>query len=152
MGPNSGTGSAHPGANFMKALAKAAKGLTRSIPVILTVILLISLVKTYLPAGAVTGFFGLSAVTDTLIGGLFGSILAGNSINSYIIGEEMLENGAPLSAVTAFLAAWVIVGIVQLPAESHELGTRFALWRAALGFIFSIGIAIITALVFGGSL
>ena len=152
MGPSSGAEKPLTGASFVGALAKAAKGLTRSIPVILIVILLISLVKTYLPAGAVAGFFGLSAVTDTLIGGLFGSILAGNSINSYIIGEEMLENGVPLSAVTAFLAAWVIVGIVQLPAESHELGTRFALWRAALGFIFSIGIALITTLVFGGSL
>jgi uncharacterized membrane protein YraQ (UPF0718 family) len=137
---------------FSNALLKAVKGLTRSIPVILTVILLISLLKTYVPAESIIGVFGFSTVTDTLIGAVFGSVFAGHSINSYIIGSQLLTNGAPLSAVTAFLATWVIVGVVQLPAEAQELGGGFALKRTLLGFVFSVVIALIVSIVFGGSL
>lgn len=138
--------------NTLQALQKALRGITKAVPVILTVVLLISLIKTYLPAGSVVKFFGFSELTDTLIGALFGSILAGNSINSYIIGSELLEKGAPLIAVTAFLATWVIVGIAQLPAESAELGGRFALLRAGVGVLFSIAVAFIVTALIGGSL
>ena len=140
------------GTTPLQALQKALRGITKATPVILTVVLLISLIKTYLPAGSVVRFFGLSGFTDTLIGALFGSILAGNSINSYIIGSGLLEKGAPLTAVTAFLASWVIVGIAQLPAESAELGGRFALLRAGAGFLFSLAVAIIVTALLGGSL
>ncbi len=134
------------------SLQKALRGLSRSLPIIATVILLISLLKTYLPAKAVVSFFGSSNIADTTIGALFGSILAGNSINSYIIGEQLLLDGVPLTAVTAFLAAWVIVGVVQIPAEAAELGRRFALIRAVSGFLFSIVVALIVTIMLGGSL
>lgn len=136
----------------MSALLKAAKGLSKALPIILTVILLISLIKTYVPPKAIVGFFGLSFLTDTLIGAFFGSILAGNSINSYIIGEQLLADGAPLAAVSAFLASWVVVGIAQLPAESTQLGRNFALLRAASGFILALLIALIITIVFPGGL
>lgn len=134
------------------SLAKSLLSMVKSIPIILTVVLLISLLKTWMPPKAIVGLFGFSPVTDTFIGALFGSVLAGNSINSYIIGSQLLADGAPLCAVTAFLATWVIVGIAQLPAESAELGTRFALYRTAVGFLFSIVIALIVSLILGGSL
>lgn len=134
------------------AFRKALRGLTRGLPLMATVILLISLLKTYLPAKAVVRFFGGSNLGDTAIGALFGSILAGNSINSYIIGEQLLQDGVPLTAVTAFLAAWVIVGVVQIPAEAAELGRRFALIRAVAGFLFSIVVALVVTILLGGSL
>lgn len=137
---------------ILSAFQKALRALIRSLPIILTVVLLISLLKTYLPAESVIRFFGHSDMADTAIGALFGSILAGNSINSYIIGEELLRDGAPLTAVTAFLAAWVIVGVVQIPAEAAELGRQFALTRAAAGFLFSMAAALLVSLLLGGTL
>ena len=134
------------------SLVKAVKGITKNLPVILTVILLISLLKTYVPPKSIVGLFGFSAVTDTAIGALFGSILAGNSINSYIIGEQLLADGVPAAAVTAFLASWVIVGIAQLPAETAVLGRRFALLRAGAGFLLSIAMALIISLLLSGGL
>lgn len=135
-----------------KAFQKALQALTRSLPIIGTVVLLISLLKTYLPAKSIIRFFGYSDTADTAIGAVFGSILAGNSINSYIIGEQLLKDGAPLTAVTAFLAAWVIVGVVQIPAESAELGRQFALTRAVAGFLFSMVVALVVSILLGGSL
>jgi len=40
---------------------------------------------------------------DTLLGTGLGSILAGNPLNSYVTGGEMLEKGVSLFAVTAFI-------------------------------------------------
>jgi hypothetical protein len=51
--------------------------------------------------------------------------------------------------VTAFLVAWVTVGIIQLPAEIMMLGKRFAITRNILSFIFSILVAIMTVLIIG---
>src|SRR6056297_947025 len=139
-------------AQLITAFRKALRGLTGSQPIILTAVLLIPLLKPHLPATSIMRFFGHSELADTAIGALFGSILAGNSINSYIIGEQLLKDGAPLSAVAAFLAAWVTVGVVQIPAESEELGRRFALTRAAAGFFFSMVVALLVTIVLGGEL
>ena len=79
-------------------------------------------------------------------GSTVGSISAGNPITSYIIGGELLKEGISLFAVTAFITAWVTVGIIQLPAEASILGKRFALARNILSFIFSIIVAIATVL------
>lgn len=134
------------------AFLKAFRGLLRSIPVILIVVLMISLLKVYIRPEAIAGLFGFSPFTDTFLGAAFGSVLAGNSINSYIIGSGFLSSGVPFAAVSAFLASWVIVGVAQLPAESAQLGTRFAVLRAVIGFFFSVFIGMLTAMVFGGGL
>ena len=83
---------------------------------------------------------------DTLIGSILGSILTGNPITSYIIGGELLKDGVSLSAVTAFIVAWVTVGMTQLPAEVLFLGKKFALTRNLLSFIFAIIVSIATVL------
>ena len=85
---------------------------------------------------------------DTLWGACIGSIVAGNPVNSYIIGGELLRYGVSLFAVTALMVAWVSVGVVQLPAEMAALGRRFALVRTAMSFFMSMAVAIITVIVF----
>ncbi|GAG00736.1 unnamed protein product, partial [marine sediment metagenome] len=84
--------------------------------------------------------------SDPLIGAIFGSVSSGNPIISYIIGGELLDQGVSLIAVTAFILAWVTVGIIQLPAESLMLGKRFAITRNILSFITALIISILTVL------
>jgi len=88
-------------------------------------------------------------VIDPFVGAVFGSILAGNPINSYIIGGELLRNGVSLFAVTAFIVAWVTVGVIQFPAESMMLGKRFAAVRNLTSFILCIIIAVVTVFSLG---
>lgn len=132
-----------------QAMAKAAKGLYQASPILLGVILLVSLVNTLIPKTAYTALFRSNMFLDPFIGGTLGSILAGNPITSYIISGELLNQGISLLAVTAFLVAWVTVGLVQLPAESILLGKRFAIVRNLTAFVFSIIVAIITVLILG---
>jgi uncharacterized membrane protein YraQ (UPF0718 family) len=76
-------------------------------------ILLIGLMKSFISFESIASIFTQNKFIDTAIGALLGSILAGNSINSYIIGHELIIGGVSLFAVTAFLIAWVTVGFIQ---------------------------------------
>lgn len=135
--------------NLKQSVKKAAKALWRSAPILVGVVLLVSLASTLIPKSAYTALFSKIPLLNSFIGGALGSILAGNPVTSYIIGGEMLKQGVGLVAVTAFLVAWVTVGIVQLPAESMLLGKKFAITRNLTAFILAIAIAIITVAVVG---
>ncbi len=132
-----------------KAITKAGKGLWKAFPMILGTILLISLISTLIPKSFYTKIFSNNFFFDPILGSLIGSISAGNPITSYIFGGEILNQGVSLLVVTAFLVAWVTVGLIQLPAESVILGKKFALLRNITAFILAILVAIITILIFG---
>jgi len=132
-----------------QAIIKSVKSLWKSFPMILGTILLISLISTLIPKSFYTNVFSKNIISDSFIGSLVGSISAGNPITSYIFGGELLTQGISLLAVTAFLVAWVTVGLIQLPAESAILGKRFALLRNISAFILAIIVAIITILILG---
>ena len=85
-------------------------------------------------------------IKDTLLGSLIGSISEGSPINSYVIGGELLRNHVSLFAVTAFIAAWVTVGVLQLPAEALILGKRFAITRNILSFILATFVSVATVI------
>ncbi len=129
---------------FANAFYKALKSFGVMLPVLLGVVLLLGLFKTYVSPQLISSVFKGELVQDTVLGSMIGSISAGNPITSYIIGGELLKEGVSLFAVTAFIAAWVTVGAIQLPAEASILGKRFALARNALSFIFAILVAIAT--------
>ena len=99
------------------------------LPILTGVVLLVGLLRAAIPASAIQAVFGGDTLRDTLTGSLLGSILAGNPINSYVIGGQLLEDGVSLYAVGAFVVAWVTVGMVQLPAESIALGRKFGCLR-----------------------
>ncbi len=125
---------------------KAAKALWNSVPLILGTILLVSLLKASIPISFYTKLFSGNAFLDSLKGAAIGSISAGNPITSYIISGELLKEGISLFAVTAFIVAWVTVGLIQLPAESAILGRKFATLRNLLSFVIAILVSIITVL------
>lgn len=132
------------------ALQNSARAFARSLPVIFGIILLISLANAIIPKSFYTNIFRGNLVLDSFIGAIIGSISAGTPIASYILGGEFLKQGISLVAVTAFLVAWVTVGLIQLPAESIMLGKRFALLRNVLSFIFAIIVAVLTVAILGG--
>jgi len=135
--------------NLKQAVTKAAKGLFKTLPILVGVVLLVSLANALIPKTVYKAVFRGSPLLDPLIGSTIGSILAGNPLTSYIIGGELLKQGVSLLAVTAFLVAWVTVGLVQLPAESILLGKRFAITRNIVSFIFAIIVAIVTVAITG---
>jgi len=113
-------------------------------PSILGVILLISLMLAVIPKTFYILIFSKNIWLDIIIGGIAGSISAGNPITSYIIGGELLSQGVNLLVVTIFIVTWVTVGLIQLPAEIMFFGKKFAIYRNLLSFLFAIVVSLIT--------
>ncbi len=134
-------------ARLIHAMKRSGNQFATMLPIFFGVVLLIGLLNTFVSRDSLAALFSGNVVLDTFLGAFFGSILAGNPINSYVIGGELLQYGVSLFTVTALIITWVTVGLVQLPVEIAALGRRFALLRNGICFILSIPIAIITVFI-----
>jgi hypothetical protein len=127
--------------DFSQSLRKTGKMLLRVFPNIFAVVLLSGLIMEFVPMDRLSAFLGGGFFTDGLIGAGIGSISIGNPLVSYVLGGELIDQGISLMAVTALLVSWVTVGSIQLPAEIQTFGSRFALFRNGISFVFAILIA-----------
>jgi len=135
-------------AAFIGAIRNSVNQFAGMLPAFVGVVLLIGLFHTFASKDFLAPIFSGNVALDTLRSASFGSILAGNPINSYIIAGELLKYGLSLVAVTALIITWVTVGLIQLPAEIAALGTKFAILRNVVSFVLSIPIAILTVAIF----
>jgi uncharacterized membrane protein YraQ (UPF0718 family) len=126
-----------------QGIIKAGKSWQQMIPILIGVLLLANLLNEVFQKYYAVIFTG-NYLKDTFIGALVGSFSFGMALTSYVIGGEFLQKGVSLLAVTAFVMTWTTVGIAMLPLEAKMLGTRFAVWRNILNFIFAIVISILT--------
>ncbi len=127
-----------------KSFQKAARGIVNIIPLLIGVVLLTSLISKAIPISFYNSVLGKGFFGDIFWGNILGSIAAGNPVTSYILGGEILNQGVSLLAVTAFLVAWVTVGVAQLPFEAKVLGSKFAIIRNLLSFVFVFLVAFLT--------
>jgi len=132
-----------------QAFLKTVQSLKRSLPILLGVLMLLSLATSLIPKSVYGKIFTGNHLIDPLIGAVVGSIAGGNPVTSYVIGGELRLQGVSMLAITAFLVAWVTVGLIQLPAEALMLGREFALIRNGISFVMAIIIAIVTVLTLG---
>jgi hypothetical protein len=128
-----------------KALGKTIKTIKISLPIIIGVLLLISLTNS-LFAGEYARVFTGNYLLEPFLGAVLGSVSFGIPITSYVAGGELLKEGVSLLAVTAFVLAWITVGVAMLPLEIESLGKKFALVRNSLNFFSAIIIAILTTI------
>jgi len=113
------------------------KNLWMIAPMLLAVIALVGLFKTYITPQMIHSFFDGNIIHDTILGTIAGAVSVGQSFLSYIIGGELLKEGVSLYAVTAFLLAWVTLGVIQLPFEFSIFGSRFTIIRNLLSILFA---------------
>ena len=132
---------------LVRSLKRSIRQFVNILPTLSGVVLLIGMFNALVSKELLSSVFSGNAAPDTLWGVCFGSIFAGNPVNSYIIGGELLKYGISLFAVTAIIIAWVTVGLVQMPAEMAALGRRFALVRNIVSFFIAIAISILTVTV-----
>jgi len=135
---------------WKEALQKTTRQVWGMLPILTGVILLLGLFHAFVPRTGLTAFFSGHRSLDILRAACAGSVLAGNPVNSYVLGRGLLDMGVSLSAVTALMLSWVCVGLVQLPAEMATLGTRFAVTRNVAAFVGSLAAAPLIVWLAGG--
>ena len=114
-------------------------------PMLLAVIGLVGIFKTYVTPEMIKSLFDGSILHDMVVGTGVGAVSVGQPFVSYIIGGELLKEGASFYGVTAFILSFVTLGVVQLPMEFGIFGLRFTLWRNLLSLVFAFIVAFATA-------
>ncbi|RRS31973.1 MAG: permease [Epsilonproteobacteria bacterium (ex Lamellibrachia satsuma)] len=122
-------------------LRSAFKGTLKTLyaisPMLLAVIGLIGLFKTFITPEMIHTLFNGSMLHDMLMGVGLGGVSVGQPFLSYIIGGELLDEGASFYGVSAFILSFVTLGVVQLPMEFSIFGFRFTLLRNFLSILFA---------------
>jgi len=121
-----------------EAVRQTIKTFAKTLPIILGVLALVSLVTAAIPPESISGMLPMEGVFGPVFGGLVGSVAAGHPVTSYVLAGELTAAGASRATITALIVSWVTVGIVHLPAEAAILGMRFALWRNSVCFFLAI--------------
>jgi len=138
---------------MQKKFTSALKGMFKTLyliaPMLLAVIGLIGLFKTFITPEMLHELFNGSIWHDMLMGTGLGGISVGQPFLSYIIGGEVLDEGASFYGVTAFILSFVTLGVVQLPMEFSIFGFRFTLLRNLLSLIFAFLLSMAIAFTLG---
>jgi uncharacterized membrane protein YraQ (UPF0718 family) len=130
--------------SWRASAARAVRSFANTLPIVIGMLLLTSLLTTLVPQGSLERLFGRGEVWDVIVAVTLGSLAAGHPLAGYVLGGELLARGVSLVAVTALLVSWITVGVVQLPAEALLLGRPFAIVRNLWCLVFAIAIAYLT--------
>lgn len=132
----------------MRALKKAWMSFESMLPQILTIILVIGIiVATLSPAqiasimGAQSGWWGI------LLASLIGAVTLMPGFVAFPLAATLLNQGAGLPQIAAFVSSLMMVGFVTLPLEIQHFGKKAALTRNGLAFLFSFIVALIMGIV-----
>ncbi|HHT96755.1 MAG TPA: permease [Clostridiales bacterium] len=111
---------------------------------IIGILFLIGIILTFLPPETIKEYAGQSSsLITTLIFALVGCITLIPAFVAFPLAGSLVNAGASIVPVVAFLTTLTMVGIVTFPLEKKEFGTKFTLIRNSLSFVFAIVIALI---------
>lgn len=125
------------------AMKKSTRMMGNMMAQIVGIIFIIGLILTFIPPETIESVMGSSKTfLSTVIGAIAGSITLIPAFVAFPLIGSLVDVGASIVPAVAFLTTLTMVGIVTFPLEKKEFGTKFALTRNLLSFIFAIIIAL----------
>ena len=134
---------------WVGALLKGKRQFFSLLPRLVGVVLLLGLFRGFVDEQTLLNLLSGSTWLNAIWGAALGSMLAGNPVNSYVIGDNLFNSGVGLAGGTALMLAWVNVGVIQLPMEVAALGRRFALVRNFAAFVMAVVSSLAIAMLMG---
>jgi len=132
------------GARAKQSLRMALKSFAGILPAVLAIIVLIGLLLAFATPGQISRFVGDQAGLGGIIAiAAMGAVLYIPAIVAFPLAGSLLQSGASVSAVAAFITTLTMVGVVTLPMEINQLGRKMALLRNGLSFVAAIAIALL---------
>jgi len=136
------------GAKAVRSLKAAAVSFVRILPMALIIILFIGLLLGFVPPDQISRFVGeQSGIGGVLLVGAVGALMHIPALLSFPLAASLLESGATVTAVAAFITTLTMIGTITIPLEIKELGKRLALLRNGISFVVAIAIALIMGLI-----
>lgn len=132
----------------IKALKVAGKTFINLLPITLIIIILVGFLMGFVPPSQIEGFFGQqSGILGVLTISIIGALIHIPSLIAFPLAGSLLESGASISSVAAFITTLTMVGTAFIPLEIKILGKKFALLRNGLSFIVALLIALMMGLI-----
>ncbi len=123
---------------------KMSKGMMQSMGgEIIAILFLIGLILTFIPPETIQKYMGNSNIfMSTIVSAFVGSITLIPAFVAFPLVGSIVDAGASIFPVVAFLTTLTMVGFVTFPLEKREFGLKFAATRNILSFGFAIVIAL----------
>lgn len=130
------------------AIKKAWKSFENILPQFITIIIVIGVALAFIDAPIISSIIGdSSGYFGVLTASIIGSITIIPSFIAFPLAKVLLENGAGVTQIAAFISTLMMVGIVTIPLESKYWGKKATLIRNILAFIFSVIVAAVMGVV-----
>ena len=130
------------------ALRKAWKSFENILPQLLTVLLIIGILLTYLDARTISALLGAeSGALGLLLAAIVGSVTLIPGFVAFPLAASLLRAGAGYAQITMFVTTLMMVGVVTLPMEIRYFGRKLALRRNALALVFSVILSLLMGVV-----
>ena len=111
--------------------------LIQVIPLLLFAFIVAGLVQTMLPKDLLNNWVGTeSGIRGIIIGTITGGITPGGPYVSLPIVAGLVNSGASMGTMVAFLTSWSLWAVARIPMEIGILGWKFTALRLASTFIF----------------
>ena len=135
-------------AKAVRSLKTAAVSFIKILPMTLIIVLFIGLLLGFVPPDQISRFVGeQSGISGVLLVGAVGALMHIPALLSFPLASSLLESGATVTAVAAFITTLTMIGTITLPLEIQTLGKRLALLRNGISFVVAIIIALIMGLI-----
>ncbi len=121
----------------IEGLKTGYKLLIQVIPLLIFAFIIAGLVQTMLPKDLLSKWVGTeSGIRGIIIGTIAGGITPGGPFVSLPIVAGLLQSGASVGTMVAFLTSWSLWAVVRLPMEIGILGWKFTALRFMSTFFF----------------
>lgn len=115
---------------------------------IIGMLFLIGVILTFIPPEAIKQYMGQSnTLISTVVSTLVGCITLIPAFVAFPLTGSLMDAGASIVPVVAFLTTLTMVGIVTFPLEKREFGLKFTVVRNSLSFVFAIAIALLMGVI-----
>lgn len=109
---------------------------------IISIIMLIGLVLALVPPETIESTLGNSnQAIATILAAIAGSVTLIPAFVAFPLVGSLIDAGASILPGVAFLTTLTMVGVVTFPLEQHEFGSKFAITRNGLSFLFALVVA-----------
>lgn len=143
------------GVSFVKDKSKTREALKKAFFMgrgmalsIFAVIFAIGLILAILPPEQIAAIIGKQNVlVATIAAAAFGTITLIPAFIAFPLIGTLVGAGVGIMPSVAFLTTLTMVGVVTFPLEKKEFGSKFALTRNGLSFVFAIIIALIMGVI-----
>ena len=120
-------------------LQSAFKMTVQILPLLIFAFIIAGMIQVLLPQQLVSKWVGAeSGFRGILIGTVFGSLTPGGPYTAMPIAAGLLQTGASIGTMVAFMTGWSLWAFTRLPIEIGLMGWKFTGIRLACTFIFPI--------------